>query len=290
MQVATWNDAWHYAIESLVTKPNEPKFQAETYREHRPFYPQILFKPLRDLGSSPDRFLDLGCGAGQSLTSFVNFLSESERAGDQTEGYAIDPDEKMLVIAEQDYRANVINRFKPPIQFIKGSAEGIPLASSSVDAVLVGSAFHWFSRKTAFSEITRVTHPNGWLFVFEYQFPKCINDPTLHEAVRRRFNLEWKAPVQSPRGTLADLTADFRSSDEWRLLSSDRPIWRERLSLAEFLGHLFSQSRYLHAEAKQADPEAYREDIRASLFSHFSGGPLHFDLKPSSFLFQRVLR
>lgn len=217
----------------------------------------------------------------------MNFLSTEGKC--VAKGYAVDPDEKMLALAKQGYEAGSTGDRTPSVHFLKGSAEKIPLADATVDTVLVGSAFHWFNREVAFAEITRVLRPGGILFIFEYQFPKCLDNPALHETVRRRFNLEWKAPVQTPRGTLAEITSVFRESKHWRLMSEERPIWLERLGLSEFLGHLFSQSRYLHAEAKQADPTAYREEIQTSLEPYFAGQPLEFDLKPRSFLFQKSL-
>jgi SAM-dependent methyltransferase len=44
---------------------------------------------------------------------------------------------------------------------IDGRAEAIPLAARSVDAVVAGSAFHWFDREPTFEEIGRVLRPPG---------------------------------------------------------------------------------------------------------------------------------
>lgn len=44
-----------------------------------------------------------------------------------------------------------------------GAAESIPLAHASVDAVLVGQAFHWFEHARALPEIARVLRPHGVL-------------------------------------------------------------------------------------------------------------------------------
>ena len=44
-----------------------------------------------------------------------------------------------------------------------GAAESIPLAHASVDAVIVGQAFHWFDHARALPEIARVLRPNGVL-------------------------------------------------------------------------------------------------------------------------------
>jgi SAM-dependent methyltransferase len=57
-------------------------------------------------------------------------------------------------------RAELIRRL-PGVSALDGTAERIPLADSSVDAVLVGQAFHWFDLDAAFTEIARVLRPGG---------------------------------------------------------------------------------------------------------------------------------
>ena len=49
----------------------------------------------------------------------------------------------------------------PGVEAIQGTAEAIPLPNHSVDAVVVGQAFHWFDSIRAVSEIRRVLRPTG---------------------------------------------------------------------------------------------------------------------------------
>lgn len=51
----------------------------------------------------------------------------------------------------------------PEIEALEGTAEAIPLADRSADAVTVGQAFHWFDGSAALAEIHRVLRANGWL-------------------------------------------------------------------------------------------------------------------------------
>jgi SAM-dependent methyltransferase len=46
---------------------------------------------------------------------------------------------------------------------LAGAAEALPLADGSVEAVTVGSAFHWFRGEEALAEIHRVLRPRGRL-------------------------------------------------------------------------------------------------------------------------------
>jgi ubiquinone/menaquinone biosynthesis C-methylase UbiE len=54
----------------------------------------------------------------------------------------------------------------PDDRVLEGTAESIPLGDTSVDAVVVGNAFHHFSRQAAFAEIRRILRPGGTLALF----------------------------------------------------------------------------------------------------------------------------
>lgn len=267
---------------------NEPKFVADRYLESRPLYPAEIYTSLVNaLGKAmaPRTFLDLGCGTGQSTFSFAA-LSLSR--GLSTRGIAIDVDAKMLETAARASRPSPLADF--PIDYRVAPAEALPLADRSVDFVLIGSAVHWFRIEEAKKEIERVLKPGGFLFVYEYQFPKAVDHPELNEWIRRKFNTEWKAPTQVPRGKLVEILAPFsRDGKHWSPLEESRPAWITPLSLEAFLGNLFSQSRYLHAEAVQTDPSEYQQEIARQIQPYFASGSLVFDFKPRAFLARFVL-
>jgi len=89
--------------------------------------------------------LDLGAGTGK-LTEAV--LHSGHRA------IAVDPDPVMLATFELHV---------PGVRPLRGSAEQIPLEDASVDAVVVGQAWHWFDADKASAEIARVLRPGGRL-------------------------------------------------------------------------------------------------------------------------------
>ncbi len=49
----------------------------------------------------------------------------------------------------------------PGVPLVAGTAEAVPLAPASLDAVTVAQAFHWFDADRAFGELARVIRPGG---------------------------------------------------------------------------------------------------------------------------------
>jgi SAM-dependent methyltransferase len=57
----------------------------------------------------------------------------------------------------------VLAQQAPAAEILAGSAEAIPLPDSSLDALTVAQAFHWFEAERALAEIARVLRPGGSL-------------------------------------------------------------------------------------------------------------------------------
>lgn len=111
---------------------------ADVYDRSRPSYPVEAVRWLLPEGAQ--RVLDLGAGTGK-LTAVLLDLG--------LDVVAVEPSEQM--------RAYVPAR----AQVLAGSAEQVPLPDASVDAVLVGQAFHWFDPARALAEMARVLRPGG---------------------------------------------------------------------------------------------------------------------------------
>jgi SAM-dependent methyltransferase len=116
---------------------------ADAYERGRPSYPPEAVDWLLPEGAS--RVLDLGAGTGK-LTRQLR-----DRGLDVI---AVEPSAGMR---EQLARA------VPGVTVHAGSAEEIPLADRSVDAVLVAQAWHWVDRSRAVPEVARVLVPGGRL-------------------------------------------------------------------------------------------------------------------------------
>jgi ubiquinone/menaquinone biosynthesis C-methylase UbiE len=120
---------------------------AATYDRGRPDYPTDAVAWLAQrLGLRPGRtVLDLAAGTGKLTRS----LAETGAAV-----VAVEPVGEMRAYLEAAV---------PAARAVTGTAEAIPLADASVDAVTVAQAFHWFDQRRALAEIHRVLRRDGAL-------------------------------------------------------------------------------------------------------------------------------
>ncbi|MGI8824063.1 MAG: class I SAM-dependent methyltransferase [Chloroflexota bacterium] len=117
------------------------------YERGRPAYPEEAVSAIaREFGLSPSStILDLAAGTGKFTRAL---LSTRARL------VAVEP----LV----EMRAQLVNGVEG-VEALEGTAESIPLADKSVDAVTVAQAFHWFANDAALAEIHRVLRSDGGL-------------------------------------------------------------------------------------------------------------------------------
>ncbi|WP_431044540.1 class I SAM-dependent methyltransferase [Streptomyces sp. P1-3] len=115
----------------------------ESYDRTRPGYRPQSVEWI--LGDRPLSVLDLGAGTGILARTL---LACGHRVT------AVEPDDAM--------RARIAE-VAPAATVLAGGAESIPLPDASVDAVLVGQAYHWFDPEPAHAEMARVLRPGGVL-------------------------------------------------------------------------------------------------------------------------------
>jgi SAM-dependent methyltransferase len=116
---------------------------AGEYERGRPGYPREAIEWL--LGADPLVVLDLGAGTGK-LT-----------------GALLDAGHRVIAVEPLREMREILTSNLPAARALPGTAENLPLANASVDAVAVGAAFHWFDHHAAQAEITRVLRPPGVL-------------------------------------------------------------------------------------------------------------------------------
>ncbi|MGB2874347.1 MAG: methyltransferase domain-containing protein [Gaiellaceae bacterium] len=136
------------------------------YEQGRPGWPdEVLELVPVDAGAT---VLDLAAGTGKLTRVLVEHYASV---------IAVEPLSSLrAILADRVASAEVLD----------GRAEAIPLQDSSVDAVFVAQAFHWFANDEAVSEIARVLRTGGVLASLwnESLEPSPLPDPyrtKLHE-------------------------------------------------------------------------------------------------------------
>jgi SAM-dependent methyltransferase len=173
----------------------------EAYERARPEYPPEAIAFLaRELDLRPGRrVVDLAAGSGKLSRPLAKLGCEV---------IAVEPVDEM--------RAAI----GPGIEALAGTAEAMPLADDSADAVTVGQAFHWFDGPKALAEIERVLRPGGALALVWNRRP--VESSELHAAIS-----EIMAPYRGD--------APSHGSGAWRDTFAGRGLREERFDFVQRL-------------------------------------------------------
>jgi len=119
--------------------------QADAYERARPSYPPDAVGWFTDnLRIAPGaRVVDLAAGTGKFTRLLAPFGADLA---------AVEPVGGM---------AHHLRVAVPDVPLASASAEALPFAGHSLDAVTVAQAFHWFEAEAAFTELHRVLRPGG---------------------------------------------------------------------------------------------------------------------------------
>lgn len=121
--------------------------EAANYEAGRPDYPfEAVAWMLEPMSAGSRRIVDVGAGTGK-LTRVLAHAPGAEIV-------AVDPDAAML---------DTLRRSVPGVPTFEGSAERMPLPDASVDAAVLGQAWHWVEPIAASTELGRVIRPGGVL-------------------------------------------------------------------------------------------------------------------------------
>ncbi len=120
---------------------------ADAYEASRPSYPaEAVACIVGRAGLAPGRrVLDLAAGTGKLTRLLVPTGAD------------------VVAVEPVDAMGEVLRSACPGVEVLDGTAEAIPLADASVDAVTVAQAFHWFDPPVALAEMARVLRPGGTL-------------------------------------------------------------------------------------------------------------------------------
>ncbi len=162
---------------------------AAAYERARPAYPAAAARWL--LPDDPEHVVELGAGTGKLTRALV---APGRRI------VAVEPDARMrAVLAALDL---------PGVETRDGAAEAIPVQTGQVDAVVAGSAFHWFDVPVALGEIARVLRLGGTL---AFAWNRRGEGPVWFDEVDR--------PIRGP--------GRWRGERDWAALVGASPFFAE---------------------------------------------------------------
>jgi SAM-dependent methyltransferase len=135
-------------------------WDVDSYERGRPDYPaETIDLLVARMGVPPEAtVLDLGAGNGRLTRPLAERFACV---------IAVEPHDEMRAALEAG---------TPTADVSTGTAEEIPLAGESVDAVFVGSAFHWFDGSRALPEIARVLRPRAPLGMLWSRWARDTSD------------------------------------------------------------------------------------------------------------------
>ena len=185
---------------------------ADAYERGRPDYPAAAIEWLVErLDLRPGRtVVDLAAGTGKLTRLLVPSGAEV---------IAIEPIAEMRAKIEDAH-------------VLEGTAEAIPLADESADAVTVAQAFHWFRAEEALAEIRRVLRPGGGLAVVWNV--RDESDPIHAAASAIMRPLEAKAPRRGKRNWRDEIDASETATFEHEQFV-DEDAFVERFTSVSFV-------------------------------------------------------
>jgi len=138
---------------------------AKSYERRRPDYPaELVDWIVEQLGIGPGKVVvDLAAGTGKLTRQLVSTGAEI---------VAIEPLDEMRAQLEA---------VLPGVRALRATAEELPLADASADAVTIAAAIHWFDLDRALPELHRVVKSGGALGILS---PGRDLDDPLQQAVQ----------------------------------------------------------------------------------------------------------
>ncbi len=202
---------------------------SETYERARPSYPAAAVDRIVATAgvTRGTRVLDLAAGTGK-LTRQLCARGAS--------CVAVEPSASMR---------QVFGNVLPDVPVTGARAERLPIVGSSMDAVVVAQAFHWFDAAVALAEVARVLRPHGWLALIWNE--RDETDPMVAELVRvSKWDRGQPYPMGKDFGDLIDRSRLFGPVERTRfrfVQQLDRPRFVEQVASRSYVRVMTEEDR-----------------------------------------------
>jgi SAM-dependent methyltransferase len=204
---------------------------SDVYERARPGYPDEAVDHLASVTgmTAGSRILDLAAGTGK-LTRQLHARGAA--------CVAVEPSASMR---------EVFGRMVTGVPIVGATAEQIPIATGTIDIVVVAQAFHWFDAPVALAEIARVLRPGGWLALIWNE--RDESDPMVADLVRiSKWDTSAPYPVGMDFGAVVDRSHLFHPMERIKFQ------WEQPLDRESFVDQVASRSyvRVLPEPERQA--------------------------------------
>ncbi len=228
---------------------------SDVYERARPGYStEVVEYLIAALGlGTGSTVLDLAAGTGKMTR---RLLQVTRRC------LAVEPSSSMLaVLSEAVAEATAV----------AGTAEAIPVASGTMDAVVVAQAFHWFDTQEAVAEMARTLRPGGGLALVWNE--RDERDPLVAELVRvSKWDVCLPYPVGKDFSGTIDATSLFGRVDRRQfpfVQLLDRATFVDQVASRSYVqvleeperGRLLGQVADLAATREEPIPVPYVADV-----------------------------
>jgi len=220
----------------MLKKGDSFGLAVKQYQKYRASYDLRIYRLFASLLGKTNKqykFLDIGCGTGKSTEPLVKFFKKAEIVG-------CDPDEKMLGEARLSAK-----KLKLPISYIKAKAEKLSFEDNYFDAIISGTAFHWFDEKKSLEKIKIILKKGGAFFVFWNSFFRT-DKPVVGAEVYKKYG--WELPI-SKKGEDIE-PALFKKSGFLKVKTKTFLLTKRRL-IKEAINEIKTYSTYLSFSEKK---------------------------------------
>jgi SAM-dependent methyltransferase len=199
----------------------------EAYRKSRPSYPPDAVAWIIDaLGIGPGRtVVDVGAGTGKFTALMV-------RSG-----------ARLIAVEPLDRMRAALTAELPGIEAVDGTAESLPMADSSADAIVAAQAFHWFDRPRALPEFARVLRPSGRLGVIRNDLDTSVDWVADFNAIVSPPRTVTPLPSTAAEGDLSPWFGERHGGTFTHTHMHDRASLMTRVESMSFVAVLASDER-----------------------------------------------